>query len=126
MASKTVDWLYRIANLVVALILIVLGILAFTIFVDFKNVLLGVYGILFGSTIILAEFRMRFLLIDYCGFLNNLFGRGLFYLFCGALLLSVSVQITYVVVLAAVVLAIGFAYILLYFIPNAHPTKFEV
>lgn len=101
-----VDWIYRTANIIVALILITLGILCFTVVISFANVLLGCYGILFGVTILLAEMRMRFLLVDYCGFLNNLFGRGLFYLFCGAMLLSIAYQKVYFLALAIVVLAV--------------------
>ncbi|KAI3649494.1 hypothetical protein MP228_005126 [Amoeboaphelidium protococcarum] len=82
---------------------------------------LGIYGILFGVTILMAEFKLRFLVVEYCGFLNNLLGRGLYYVFVGVLMLEM--QPVYILVLSIVVLAIGFAYILLWFIPAARPSK---
>ena len=67
---------------------------------------------------------MNIIVTSYCTFLNNLFGRGLFYVFVGVLF--VDNRFTVETVLACIVIAIGFLYMLLHCVPQARPTKKSV
>ena len=115
-----------LANLFVGSLLLALGIVNIVSGLgSFKAFVTGVYGCVFGATIILAEFGLNVLVNTYCGFLNNLVGRGLFYIFAGVLLFSPSMVGAQLVlfILGILVIAIGCAYLMFWCIPSMRPSN---
>jgi len=73
---------------------------------EMKNTILDIYRIIFGALIMLAELRMRHLLIWF-SFMLYYIGLGFFYVFVGGLALGSQ---WYEYVLAIVACCLGFAY----------------
>lgn len=75
------DTAYLVADVLVAAMLITLGslYLAAGDAPTFKQAILGIYAIVFGVVLLLAEMGIHVIVKTYCQFLDNLFGRGLFY-----------------------------------------------
>jgi hypothetical protein len=118
------DFWYRIANIIVAAILLTLGIITLVNqYRDFKAAVIGIYSTVFGATILVAELGVQIIVTTYCSFLNNLFGRGLFYILIGVLMLNP--EVVWMMTLAVIVIAIGFLYLFLHCIPSARPTKLQ-
>jgi hypothetical protein len=79
-----------------------------------------VYSI-FGITIIISEMGVKILVVEYCRFMDSLFGRGLFYVFAGTLMVTDNPW--YMAMLSGITIAIGFIYMILYVIPSARPSR---
>jgi hypothetical protein len=126
MPKERKDTVYLIANLFVGSLLLALGIVNIIAGLSsFKAFVVGVYGCIFGSTIILAEFGMRLVIFKYCGFLSNLIGRGLFYIFAGILLFQPAYSGIGLLlfILGIIVMVIGGLYLILWCIPSMRPNN---
>jgi hypothetical protein len=106
--------IFRIVNLVVAVITVVGGIVSI-IGVTLQSIVVGVYMIIFGLAIALLEFQIPPQISRYGSFLFSLIGRGVFYIFIGCLLLG-----TYLIqnIAGGIVGVVGLAYVALEFIPS--------
>ncbi|KAK7203134.1 COPI associated protein-domain-containing protein [Myxozyma melibiosi] len=93
---------FRIVNLVIGALMVILGL----------------YTLLFGSLVIAAEFSIPTQIARYASFLMSFLGRGLFYVFMGALVLSPG---PLRVVGGAVIILVGAIYIVLEFTPSIEP-----
>ncbi|KAJ2157554.1 hypothetical protein GGF46_004416 [Coemansia sp. RSA 552] len=102
---------FRIANLVVAVLMIVSAIVFFT-WAEFGRIMLGIYEIMFGLWMIMLELAEMKWLVPYVQFMLTWRGRGIFYVFMGCLTLGHN---TFGWVVGAVITGIGVAYIVLSF-----------
>ncbi|KAJ2497260.1 hypothetical protein GGH96_005232 [Coemansia sp. RSA 1972] len=102
---------FRIANLVVAVLMIISAIVFFT-WADFGRIMVGVYEIVFGVWIIMSEVAELAWLTPLVQFMYTWRGRGIFYVFMGCLTMGHK---TFGWVVGAVITAIGAVYIVLSF-----------
>ncbi|KAJ2688944.1 hypothetical protein H4R19_006532 [Coemansia spiralis] len=102
---------FRVANIVVAILMIVSGIVFFT-WHQFEHIMLGVFELLFGMWIIAIEFAASTQMARYVKFMFTWFGRGLFYVFIGCLTFGYK---TFGWVLGAIITGVGAVYIVLAF-----------
>ncbi|KAJ1877032.1 hypothetical protein H4R99_003220 [Coemansia sp. RSA 1722] len=102
---------FRIANIVVAVLMIVSAVIFF-VWADFMRIMLGVYEIVFGVWMILFELTEMAWLTPYVQFMFTWRGRGLFYVFIGCLTLGYK---TLGWVFGSIITAIGVLYIVLSF-----------
>ena len=109
--------MFRIVNLVVA-VLMVLGGIAQFFAPTVKNIVVGVYVILFGLSTALLEFQIPPQVSRYASFLFSFIGRGVFYIFIGSLLLDGN---TLLYIGGGIVGIVGVGYVVLEFIPSIEP-----
>jgi len=108
---------FRIVNLAVGVVMVLGGIAQFFP-LGFKNVIVGVYVILFGASTALLEFQIPPQISRYASFLFSFIGRGIFYIFIGCLLLDEGWLKT---IAGSIVGLVGVAYAVLEFIPSIEP-----
>ncbi|KAK9476398.1 Golgi apparatus membrane protein TVP15 [Lipomyces japonicus] len=108
---------FRIVNLVIGS-LIVLGGIASFFPLGFRSVIIAIYTILFGSLVILAEFSLPSQIGRYASFLLSFIGRGLFYIFLGAIILAPGALR---IVAGAVIILVGVIFVVLEFTPSIEP-----
>ncbi|ODQ73533.1 hypothetical protein LIPSTDRAFT_70542 [Lipomyces starkeyi NRRL Y-11557] len=96
----------------------VLGGIASFFPLGFRTVVLAIYTILFGALVITAEFSMPSQIARYASFLMSFIGRGLFYIFIGALILAPGALR---IVGGSVVMLVGAIFIVLEFTPSIEP-----
>ncbi|KAK9455078.1 Golgi apparatus membrane protein TVP15 [Dipodascopsis uninucleata] len=84
----------------------------------FRNVVVALYIIMFGSLVILAEFALPSQVVRYASFLMSFIGRGMFYIFMGALVLAPGIIR---VVAGSVTMLVGAIYVVLEFTPSIEP-----
>ncbi|KAK9236800.1 Golgi apparatus membrane protein TVP15 [Lipomyces kononenkoae] len=108
---------FRIVNLVIGALMILGGISSFFP-LGFRSVVLAIYTILFGSLVITAEFSMPNQIARYASFLMSFIGRGLFYIFIGALILAPGALR---IVGGSVIMLVGAIFIVLEFTPSIEP-----
>ncbi|KAK9388732.1 Golgi apparatus membrane protein TVP15 [Lipomyces mesembrius] len=115
---------FRIVNLVIGALMVLGGIVSFFP-LGFRTVVLAIYTILFGAIVITAEFSMPSQIARYASFLMSFIGRGLFYIFIGALILAPGalriVGGSVVMLEAHVVNRVGAIFIVLEFTPSIEP-----
>ncbi|OAQ69121.1 golgi apparatus membrane protein TVP15 [Pochonia chlamydosporia 170] len=109
--------IFRIVNLVVAVIT-VLGGIAEIFFFKLQPIILGAYMIVFGLAIALLEFQIPPQVSRYANFLFSFIGRGIFYILLGGLLLGEKVLSN---IAGGIVCVVGLGYIVLEFIPSIEP-----
>ncbi|KAJ2556905.1 hypothetical protein EV175_001682, partial [Coemansia sp. RSA 1933] len=102
---------FRIANLVVAVLMIVMAIVFFT-WGEFGRIMLGIFEIIFAVWMIMFEVAELAWLTPLVQFMFTWRGRGIFYVFIGCLTLGYR---TVGWVLGAVIIAVGVVYIVLSF-----------
>ncbi|KAI9503613.1 hypothetical protein GGI25_004865 [Coemansia spiralis] len=102
---------FRITNIIVAVLMIVMGIVFFT-WSQFGRIMLGIYEIVFAIWMILFELAELAWLTPLVQFMFTWRGRGLFYVFIGCLTLGYR---TVGWVFGAIIIAIGVVYIVLSF-----------
>ncbi|KAJ2374067.1 hypothetical protein IW150_003308 [Coemansia sp. RSA 2607] len=107
---------FRVANLVVSVLMIVSAVIFF-VWADFMRIMLGIYEIVFGVWMIMFELAEVAWLTPYVQFMFTWRGRGLFYVFIGCLTLGYK---TLGWVFGAVITAIGVGYIVLSFTAKKH------
>ncbi|KAI3661454.1 hypothetical protein MP638_003927 [Amoeboaphelidium occidentale] len=119
----TADVCFKVIDIIVGAGLGTIGVLYFILLFSFRNVILGVFAIVFGLTIILTEAGLQSFINKECGFLNHMMGRGVFYLFCGLLMMDNSPPWLFISTIA--IAAIGGLYLILACIPAARPSKYN-
>jgi len=107
---------FRAVNLVVGAFMIIGGVFLF-IAGGFQPLVIGIYTVLFGAAVIVLEFKSAVQLEKYCSFLFSFFGRGLFYIFVGCIILSGGV---YHILSGVIVISAGILYCVLEY------SKFEL
>ncbi|KAJ1966108.1 hypothetical protein GGI12_000312 [Dipsacomyces acuminosporus] len=112
---------FRIANLVVAVLMIIIGIVFFT-WSSFTRIMLGIYEILFGIWIIMLEVAEMAWLKKLVEFMFTWRGRGLFYIFIGCLTLGTK-AIGWV--FGAVITGVGAVYVFLSFTTKKNESYIE-
>lgn len=83
--------LVKVINIISGGFTIAIGVLRFILPGNKANVIdiaLSIYFIIFGIVIILSEFNIEFIIIHTFSFLFNYFGRALFLIFVGVLLIN--------------------------------------
>ncbi|KAK9311811.1 Golgi apparatus membrane protein TVP15 [Lipomyces starkeyi] len=108
---------FRIVNLVIGALMVLGGIASFFP-LGFRTVVLAIYTILFGALVITAEFSMPSQIARYASFLMSFIGRGLFYIFIGALILAPGALR---IVGGSVIMLVGAIFIVLEFTPSIDP-----
>ncbi|KAK9354158.1 Golgi apparatus membrane protein TVP15 [Lipomyces doorenjongii] len=108
---------FRIVNLVIGALMVLGGIVSFFP-LGFRTVVLAIYTILFGALVITAEFSMPSQIARYASFLMSFIGRGLFYIFMGALILAPGALR---IVGGSVIMLVGAIFIVLEFTPSIEP-----
>jgi hypothetical protein len=109
--------MFRSVNLVIA-VLMVLGGIAQFFSPTVKNIVVGVYVIIFGLSTALLEFQIPPQVSRYASFLFSFIGRGVFYIFIGSLLLDGKI-LNYIG--GSIVGIVGIGYVVLEFIPSIEP-----
>lgn len=119
------DWFYFLANLFVGSLLLILGVLNVLSGANsggassgVRAFIVGIYGCLFGLTILLAEFGANLVVFKYVGFLANLFGRGMFYLYAGVLMFVPFEVNAALFIISIVVMVIGVSYSIFWLFPS--------
>ncbi|QSL66711.1 hypothetical protein MERGE_001095 [Pneumocystis wakefieldiae] len=105
---------FKIINVSTAIIMILGGISQFFP-LGFKNIIIGIYVIMFGIITGVLEFFIPPQTSKYCSFFFSFLGRGIFYIFVGSLLLDNSILR---IVSGAIIITIGIIYSVLEFIPR--------
>jgi len=113
--------MFRIANLVAALLMVLGGICQFFP-TDKKEgiysfVVTGIYVIVFGLATAALEFQIPPQFFRYASFFFSFIGRGLFYVLVGHLIM----RGTFTEICGFALVAIGAAYAVLEFIPSVEP-----
>jgi uncharacterized membrane protein HdeD (DUF308 family) len=76
-----------VLNIICGILLVISGVLKIMA-IALSPIIVGLYMAVFGIFIVICEFQMPSWIPINCGFLTNLLGRGLFYIFCGCLVLD--------------------------------------
>ncbi|KAH8792866.1 golgi apparatus membrane protein tvp15-like protein [Hyaloscypha sp. PMI_1271] len=111
---------FRLVNLGVGALMAVGGI--WHIFPNhyISDIIVGIYVLLFGLAVALLEFQIPPQISRYASFLFSFIGRGIFYIFCGSILLEHN---TMDIIFGTVIGIIGVAYVVLEFIPSIEPPQ---
>jgi len=110
--------IFRIVNLATGILMVLGGITQFFGHFDPHGITIGVYMIVFGLATALLEFQIPPQVSRYASFMFSFLGRGLFYFFVGALMIT---EHWWRIAPGAIVMAIGAGYIVLEFIPSIEP-----
>ncbi|RPA86852.1 COPI associated [Ascobolus immersus RN42] len=111
--------IFRLVNIAVGAFM-VLGGLSQYFPISIQSGIVGSFVILFGLGTALLEFQQNPIIAKYASFMYSFIGRGVFYLFAGAILMHDHwMRYTSGVIIAAV----GVAYIVLEWIPSIEPPE---
>lgn len=80
----------------------------------FPKFITGVYVILFGAATLLFEFRLPPKVTQYTSFMFSFFGRGMFYIFVGCIVLNPGLP---PILAGTIILFVGVAYLFFEFYP---------
>ncbi|KAI7828079.1 COPI associated protein-domain-containing protein [Gamsiella multidivaricata] len=80
--------LFRLLNVIVAILLVLGGIVLFVDIGSWNSGILGVFIVIFGLLTFLLEFSIPESIVYNMGFMFSLLGRGIFYVCMGVLCLS--------------------------------------
>ncbi|KAF2180027.1 COPI associated [Zopfia rhizophila CBS 207.26] len=109
--------IFRMVNFAVAVFMILGGVAQF-FNLNFDDIILGVYVILFGLATALLEFQIPQQVARYASFMFSFIGRGIFYIFIGSVIVGDK---WYRIVPGTLVGIIGIAYVVLEYIPSIEP-----
>jgi len=111
--------IFRLINLAVGVIMVLGGISQFFP-IGFRNIIVGIYVIIFGLAVGGLELLPQVppYLPKYASFLFSFLGRGVFYTFVGCLMLQNSV-LKYIA--GAILILVGIGYVVLEFTPQVEP-----
>jgi len=109
---------FRVVNLAVGVLTILGGIAQFFAGHIVKDIVLGVYLIIFGLATGLLEFQIPPQVARYASFMFSFVGRGLFYFFLGSIV--TGEKWTHFVP-GGIIMLVGLAYIVLEYIPSIEP-----
>ncbi|KAF9116401.1 Late Golgi vesicles protein [Mortierella sp. AM989] len=104
--------LFRLLNLIVALLIILGGVLLFVNNKSWNSSILGVVLGIFGILTFALEFVIPEAIVYNMGFLFSLLGRGIFYLIAGVLSLAWK---WFNIVVGCIIMAAGVFYIAMHF-----------
>jgi len=110
---------FRLVNLGVGALMVVGGVWHFFP-LGISNIIVGLYVAIFGLSVALLEFQIPPQISRYASFLFSFIGRGVFYIFCGSILLEHNVMD---IVFGTIIGIIGVAYVVLEFIPSIEPPQ---
>ncbi|KAF9325498.1 Late Golgi vesicles protein [Podila minutissima] len=105
--------LFRLLNIVTAVLIILGGILLFVHNGSWNSSILGVFIVLFGLLTFALEFAIPETLVYNLGFMFSLLGRGCFYVSMGLLTLAWK---WFNIVVGCIIMIIGFFYIAMHFV----------
>ncbi|KAI9018077.1 COPI associated protein-domain-containing protein [Phycomyces nitens] len=87
---------------------------------NFSQIVMGIYGIIIAALLVVNEFHLSNVSIDYFPFLSLYRGRGMVLIFFGCLVLDVAVVN---IIAGTLNLAFGFLYIIMSYIPSYPPLR---
>jgi len=127
MAKSTCNVLINIANFLVGAMVTTAGVLKCIGAIGggaqgFQIFIIGMFLVFFGLMILLVEIRLPNFITAYAGFMATFFGRGMWYIFLGCLVLVPPPQGAnqgenwFLFIAAIFILIVGFLWILLQFI----------
>ncbi|KAG8863545.1 hypothetical protein FRB96_008285 [Tulasnella sp. 330] len=104
-------FVFRVANMTIGALLLAEAVVHF-INHSFSDIVIGIYGVVFGATLIGLEVytppqTYLILMYQYASFMFSFIGRGVFYIFMGTLMLNHG---TWVWVLGSVIGVVGLAF----------------
>ncbi|KAF2816183.1 COPI associated [Mytilinidion resinicola] len=108
---------FRIVNLAIGVLMVLGGVAQFFHF-QFKDIILGVYLIIFGLATALLEFQIPPQIAKHASFMFSFIGRGIFYVFIGSVVVGDQ---WYKYVPGTIVGVAGIAYVVLEYIPSIEP-----
>ncbi|KAI8338541.1 COPI associated protein-domain-containing protein [Chlamydoabsidia padenii] len=109
--------IFRVVNIIVGCFMIIGGVV--TILTGgFPQFIRGIYCILFGVMVFLFEFRLPSVVSQYVSFMFSFFGRGVFYIFIGCILLN---YLPLGIASGVIVAVAGVAFVILQFIGSIEP-----
>ncbi|RMZ87588.1 hypothetical protein DV736_g5177, partial [Chaetothyriales sp. CBS 134916] len=111
--------IFRLINLATGVIMVLGGISQFFP-IGFRNIIVGIYVILFGLAVGGLELLPQVppYLPRYASFLFSFLGRGIFYIFVGTLMLDHFILTS---IAGALIIFIGVGYVVLEFMPSVEP-----
>lgn len=109
--------IFRMVNLAVGAFLILGGVAQFFHF-HFKDIIIGVYVIIFGLGTGLLEFQIPPQIAKHASFMFSFIGRGIFYIFVGSVIVGDQ---WYKYTVGTIVGVVGIAYVVLEYIPSIEP-----
>ncbi|EOD44929.1 Copi associated protein [Neofusicoccum parvum] len=109
--------IFRMVNLAVGVFMVLGGIAQFFP-IGLKEVIVGVYLILFGAATAGLEFQIPPPVAKYASFMFSFLGRGVFYVFVGTVILA---DRWFQYVPGTIIGIVGVAYIVLEYIPSIEP-----
>ncbi|KAI8330710.1 COPI associated protein-domain-containing protein [Chlamydoabsidia padenii] len=109
--------IFRVVNIIVGCFMIIGGVV--TILTGgFPQFIRGIYCILFGVMVFLFEFRLPSIVSRYVSFMFSFFGRGVFYIFIGCILLN---NLALGIASGVIVAIAGVVFVILQFIKSVKP-----
>ncbi|KAK3847092.1 MAG: COPI associated protein-domain-containing protein [Linnemannia gamsii] len=105
--------LFRLLNLIVAILIILGGILLFVHIGSWNSGILGVFVVIFGLLTFTLEFAIPESIVYNLGFMFSLLGRGVFYISMGLLTLSWK---WFNILVGCFIMAVGLFYIAMHFV----------
>ncbi|KAF1348607.1 Golgi apparatus membrane protein TVP15 [Delphinella strobiligena] len=109
---------FRIANLAVAVFMVLGGVSHFFTHPGVQNWIVAIYIILFGIANGLLEFQIPPQVARYASFMFSFIGRGIFYIFIGSLCMG---EKWWNWVAGIIIAAAGAAYVALEYVPSIEP-----
>ncbi|KAL6244091.1 hypothetical protein RBB50_008960 [Rhinocladiella similis] len=112
--------IFRLVNLAVGAIMVLGGISQFIPDIGLRNIIVGIYVILFGLAVAGLELLPQVppYLPKYASFLFSFLGRGIFYIFVGCIILEHHVLR---IIAGTIVGFVGIGYCALEFLPSIEP-----
>ncbi|KAF9425861.1 Late Golgi vesicles protein [Podila epigama] len=105
--------LFRLLNIIVAVLIVLAGILLFVNIKSWNSGILGIFVIFLGILTFALEFAIPESIVYNMGFMFSLLGRGLFYLSMGILTLAWK---WYNIVVGTIIMVTGVFYIAMHFV----------
>ncbi|KAI9245317.1 COPI associated protein-domain-containing protein [Sporodiniella umbellata] len=110
---------FRVTNIIAAAFMIIGGVMT-CIAGGFPNFIQGIFVILFGIMTFVFEFRLPGIITQFASFMFSFMGRGIFYVFLGAITLNYG---SLAIASGVIVILIGIAYIVLQFLSIEAPSN---
>ncbi|KIW11959.1 hypothetical protein PV08_09233 [Exophiala spinifera] len=112
--------IFRLVNLAVGGIMVLGGISQFIPDIGFRNIIVGIYVIIFGLAVAGLELLPQVppYLPKYASFLFSFLGRGIFYIFVGCIILENHVLR---IIAGTLIGFVGVGYCALEFLPSIEP-----
>ncbi|EAS35288.3 COPI-coated vesicle protein [Coccidioides immitis RS] len=114
--------IFRLVNLAIGVIMVLGGISQFFADPKFRNIIIGIYVILFGLATGALELvpNVPTQITRHTSFMFSFIGRGIFYIFVGCIILEHHVLR---IIAGSIVGIVGVAYVALEYIPSIEPPQ---